>query len=170
MRVLTFDFQVVRLWEVDYLQPALRAATALLPLSVLESSAGPERIAWAESRIRRAPSLSSEERLDLLVVLGTLASRRFGDKPLSRFLRDIMLDSPFWEEQRAQERKRVEVRERLETLLTFANARGIPQPPDAEERLSQLGASSLKALVTQAVTDPDTAATELRAVLTAPKH
>ncbi|ATB51347.1 hypothetical protein [Corallococcus macrosporus] len=170
MRVLTFDFQVIRLWEVDYRQPALQAATALLPLSVLESNAGPERIAWAESRIQQAPSLSSEERLDLLVVLGTLASRRFGQDRLSRHLRHIMIDSPFWDELRAQERARTEVHERVETLLIFANARGIPQPPDAEARLSQLDASALKALVTKALTTPDTAATELRALLTAPKH
>ncbi|NVJ09019.1 hypothetical protein HUW63_27760 [Myxococcus sp. AM001] len=170
LRVLTFDFQVVRLWEVDYLQPALQAATALLPLSVLESRAGPERIAWAESRIHQAPSLSTEERLDLLVVLGTLASRRFGQDRLSHYLRDIMIDSPFWEEQRALERKRVEVHERVETLLTFADIRGIPQPPDAAERLAHLGAGPLKALVNKALATPDTAATELRAVLTAPKH
>ncbi|WP_255208295.1 hypothetical protein [Myxococcus sp. AM009] len=106
----------------------------------------------------------------MLVVLGTLASRRFGQDRLSHYLRDIMIDSPFWEEQRALERKRVEVHERVDTLLTFANARRIPQPPDVEERLSHLGAAALKALVTQAVTDPDTAATELRAILTAPQH
>ncbi|GEL74737.1 hypothetical protein [Myxococcus virescens] len=170
IRVLTFDFQVVRLWEVDYLQPALQTAAALLPLSVLESRAGPERIAWAELRIRQAPSLSTEERLDLLVVLGTLASRRFGQDRLSQHLRNIMIDSPFWEEQRALERKRVEVHERVETLLTFANVRGIPQPPDAEERLSHLGATALKALVNKALATPDTAATELRAILTPHGH
>ncbi len=170
IRVLTFDFQVVRLWEVDYLQPALQTASALIPLSVLESRAGPERIAWAESRIRQAPSLSTEERLDLLVVLGTLASRRFGQERLSQHLRDIMIDSPFWEEQRELVRVRVAVQERVQVLHTFARARGIPLPADAEERLAQLGAASLKELVTQAVTAPDTAATELRAVLTQQGH
>ncbi|QQR44391.1 hypothetical protein JKA73_36430 [Myxococcus xanthus] len=166
IRVLTFDFQVVRLWEVDYLQPTLQTAAALLPLSVLESRAGPERIAWAESRIRQAPSLSTEERLDLLVVLGTLASRRFGQDRLSQHLRNIMIDSPFWEEQRAKERARAW----SQVLRAFVEARGIPHPADVSERLEQLDASSLEALVTKAVTDPDTAATELRAVLTAPKH
>lgn len=81
-----------------------------------------------------------------------------------------MIDSPFWEELRAKERARTEVHERVETLLIFANARGIPQPTNAEERLSQLDASSLKDLVTKALTTPDTAATELRDILTAPKH
>ncbi|WP_426755898.1 hypothetical protein [Myxococcus sp. Y35] len=170
IRVLHFDFQVVRLWEVDFLQPALRAAPALLPLSVLESRAGPERIAWAEPGIDQAPSLSSEERLDLLVVLGTLASRRFGQARLSQHLRDIMIDSPFWEEQRELVRVRVQVSERVQLLLIFANARGLPQPPDAEERLAQLGAASLKDLVTKVVTAPDAAATELRAVLTPQGH
>ncbi|NOJ82657.1 hypothetical protein [Myxococcus xanthus] len=81
-----------------------------------------------------------------------------------------MQDSAFWEELRESIRRRVRVQVRIEILQTFANARGILQPPDAEERLSQLSASSLKALVNKAVTAPDTAATELRAVLTAPKH
>ncbi|NVJ18680.1 hypothetical protein [Myxococcus sp. AM010] len=166
MRVLRFDFQVIRLWEVDYRQPTLQAATALLPLSVLESNAGPERIAWAESRIQQEPSLSTEERLDLLVVLGTLASRRFGQDRLSQHLRNIMIDSPFWEEQRAKERARAW----SQVLRTFAEARGLAFPADAGERLEQLDASTLQALVNKAVTTPDLAATELRAILTAPQH
>lgn len=158
-RVLSFDFQVVRLWEVDFSQPALQAATALLPLSVMEARAGPERVAWAEARLREEPSLSSEERLDLLVVLGTLASRRFGSQKLSQFLRSIMLDSPFWEEQRALERVRICTR----TLLAFAKARGLALPPDAEQRLAQLDADALEALTQQAVTVPDEAAAALLA-------
>ncbi|WAM26318.1 hypothetical protein [Myxococcus sp. NMCA1] len=166
IRVLTFDFQVVRLWEVDYLQPTLQTAAALLPLSVLESRAGPERIAWAESRIRQAPSLSTEERLDLLVVLGTLASRRFGQDRLSHRLRDIMIDSPFWEEQRAKERTRLW----SQLLLTFAEARGLTLPSDASELLALLDAPALESLVNKAVTTPDIAATELRAILTRQGH
>lgn len=158
-RVLTFDFQVVRLWEIDFSQPALQAATALLPLSVMHFRAGPEQVAWAEARIRQEPSLSSAERLDLLVVLGSLAARRFGSQKLSAFLRNIMLDSPFWEEQRALERSRLCAR----TLLTFANNRGMALPPDAEQRLAQLGADALEALLQQAVTVPDKAAAALLA-------
>jgi hypothetical protein len=95
--MLSLHFKVVR--------PAIQAAPALLPLSVLEARAGHERVDQAEARLRQEPRLSAEERLDLLVVLGTLASRRFGSQQLSQSLRSIMLDSPFWEEQRAQERE-----------------------------------------------------------------
>jgi predicted transposase YdaD len=164
--VLSFDFQVVRLWEVDFSQPALQAATALLPLSVMETRAGPERVAWAEARLRQEPSLSSEERLDLLVVLGTLASRRFGLQRLSQSLRSIMLDSPFWEEQRAREQVRVRAR----TLMIFASTRGLALPPDAEQRLAQLDAATLEALIKQAFTAPDAAATALLAATRPPEH
>lgn len=169
-RVLSFDFQVVRLWEVDFSQPALQAATALLPLSVMETRAGPERVAWAEARLRQEPSLSSEERLDLLVVLGTLASRRFGLQRLSQSLRSIMLDSPFWEEQRALERVRERSRSCARTLMTFANARGLALPPDAEDRLAQLDAATLENLIKQAFTTPDAAATALLAATRPPEH
>ncbi|WP_240360102.1 hypothetical protein [Pyxidicoccus caerfyrddinensis] len=165
-QVLSFDFQVVRLWEVDFSQPALQAATALLPLSVMEARAGPERVAWAEARLRQEPSLSSAERLDLLVVLGTLASRRFGLQRLSQSLRSIMLDSPFWEEQRALER----ARERARTLVTFASVRGLALPTDAEQRLAQLDAVTLEALIKQAFTTPDAAATALLAATRPPEH
>jgi hypothetical protein len=164
--VLSFDFQVVRLWEVDFSQPAIQAATALLPLSVMEARAGPERVDWAEARIRQEPSLSSEERLDLLVVLGTLASRRFGLQRLSQSLRNIMLDSPFWEEQRALER----TRERARTLMTFASTRGLALPPDAEECLTQLDSSALEELIKQAFTAPDAASTALLAATRPPEH
>jgi hypothetical protein len=164
-RVLSFDFQVVRLWEVDFSQPALQAAPALLALSVMEASAGPERVAWAEARLRQDTGLSSEERLDLLVVLGTLASRRFGTQRLSHFLRSIMLDSPFWEEQRAleraQERELERVRDRARTLMTFASTRKVSLPPDAEQRLARLDATALEALIKQAFTAPDEATAAL---------
>lgn len=81
-----------------------------------------------------------------------------------------MLDSPFWEELREEIRGRVRVQVRIEILQTFANARGIPWPSEAEEHLSHLGAGPLKALVNKALATPDTAATELRAVLSASKH
>ncbi|MCY1018531.1 hypothetical protein [Pyxidicoccus sp. MSG2] len=146
---------------MDFSQPALQAAAALLPLSVMEDRAGPERIAWAEARLRQEPNLSSAERLDLLVVLGTLASRRFGSQKLSQFLRSIMLDSPFWEEQRALERVRERIRICTRTLMSFAKARGLALPPDAEQRLAQLDADALEALIEQAVTVPDKAAAAL---------
>jgi hypothetical protein len=169
-RVLSFDFQVVRLWEVDFSQPAIQAATVLLPLSVMETRAGPERVAWAEARIRQEPSLSSEERLDLLVVLGTLASRRFGLQPLSQFLRDVMLDSPFWEEQRALVRQREQIRDRARTLMTFASTRGLALPVGAVERLEQLDASTLEGLIQQAFAAPDAAAAALLAATRPPEH
>ncbi len=165
-QVLSFNFRVIRLWELDFSQPAIQAATALLPLSVMETRAGPERVAWAEARIRQEPSLSSEERLDLLVVLGTLASRRFGLQPLSQFLRNVMLDSPFWEEQRALER----VRGCIRTLMTFATTRGLALPSDAEERLAQMDASALEGIIDQAFTAPDAAATALLAAARPPEH
>jgi hypothetical protein len=167
-RVLSFDFQVVRLWEVDFSQPALQAAAALVPLSVMEEKAGPERVVWAEARVREEPGLSSEERLDLLVVLGTLAARRFGNHRLSQSLRSIMLDSPFWEEQRALEREKEraleQVRDRARTLMAFANTRGLMLPPDAEQRLARLDAASLGELIKQAFSAPETAS---QALLTA---
>ena len=49
-----------------------------------------------------------------------------------------MLDSPFWEEQRALER----ARERSRTLVTFASVRGLTLPPEAEQRLAQLDAAT----------------------------
>jgi hypothetical protein len=167
-QVLSFDFRVVRLWEVDFSLPALQAATALVPLSIMEEKAGPERVAWAEARVREEPGLSSEERLDLLVLLGSLAARRFGTQRLSQSLRSIMLDSPFWEEQRALEREKEraleQVRERARTLMTFANTRGLTLPPDAEQCLTQLDASTLGELIKQAFTAPEAAA---QALLTA---
>ncbi|MFY2560073.1 hypothetical protein ACN469_20860 [Corallococcus terminator] len=151
---LTLDFLVVRLWEVDFSQPALQAATPLLPLSVLDARAGPERATWAEARIRQATDLSTHERLDLLVVLGTLTSRRFGSAQLTPSLRNIMMDSPFWEEQRAREKAR--------TLITFARLRELTLPPEAEERLASLGASVLDQLIVLAFTQPDSALGALR--------
>jgi hypothetical protein len=70
-----------------------------------------------------------------------------------------MLDSPFWEEQRALERVRICTR----TLLAFAKARGLALLPDAEQRLAQMNADALEALTQQAVTVPDKAAIELLA-------
>ncbi|MFP2925007.1 hypothetical protein ACLESO_07270 [Pyxidicoccus sp. 3LG] len=150
---------------MDFRQPALQAATALLPLSVMEAGAEPERVAWAEARIRQEPSLSSEERLDLLVVLGTLASRRFGTQRLSQSLRSIMLDSPFWEEQRALERAQERARVHARMLVTFANGRGLTLPADAEQRLAQMNDAALEELVKQALTSPDAATTALLAAI-----
>jgi hypothetical protein len=163
--VLTFHFEVVRLWEVDFSRPALQQP-ALLPLSVLEERAGPERLEWAEARLRTAPGLSDEERLDLLVVLGSLAARRFGVARLSRALRDVMLDSPFWEEQRALERAKRSV----EVLLKFAAARKLSLPPDASERLVRLSADELEQLIEQAFTAPDVAAAQLLATVGQRSH
>lgn len=119
----------------------------------MEEKAGPERVVWAESRLRQDASLSAEERLDLLVVLGSLATRRFGDHRLSDFLRSIMLDSPFWEKQRALERARM----CSSVLLKFAKARKLVMPPDAEQRLAQQGAAALEHLVELVATEPESA-------------
>lgn len=151
---LTLDFLVVRLWEVDFSQPALQSATPLLPLSVLDARAGPERATWAEARIRQATDLSPHEQMDLLVVLGTLTSRRFGSEQLTSSLRNIMMDSPFWEEQRAREKAR--------TLLTFARLRELTLPPEAEERLAAKGEAALEQLIILAFTHPDSALRALR--------
>ncbi|NMO18875.1 hypothetical protein HPC49_20130 [Pyxidicoccus fallax] len=159
-RVLSFDFQVVRLWEVDFSLPALQAP-ALMALSVMEQTAGPERATWAEARLRQEPGLSEEERLDLLVVLGSLAARRFGAEWLSQSLRSVMLDWPFWNEAAAEERIKERVRERTRTLLMFARARGMVLPPEAEQRLIELGADRLEQLINQAFVAPDEAATAL---------
>ncbi|MBZ4417593.1 hypothetical protein [Myxococcus sp. RHSTA-1-4] len=159
-RVLSFDFQVVRLWEVDFSLPALQAP-ALLALSVMEQTAGPERAAWAEARLRREPGLSEEERLDLLVVLGSLAARRFGPRWLSQSLRSVMLDSPFWDEAAAEVRIKERVKDRTRTLLTFASTRGMVLPPEAEQRLVELGADVLEQLIKQAFAAPDDAAAAL---------
>jgi hypothetical protein len=75
-----------------------------------------------------------------------------------------MPDSPFWdfpflEEELAQERVRVCTR----TLLAFAKARGLALPLDAEQRLAQLDADTLEALIEQAFTVPDQAAAALLA-------
>ncbi|MCP3169374.1 RpnC/YadD family protein [Myxococcus qinghaiensis] len=156
-QVLAFDFLVVRLWEVDFSQPALQAATGLVPLSVLDARAGPERATWAEERLRQAKDLSSQERLDLLIVLGTLTSRRFGSERLSQSLRNIMIDSPFWEELRALERSRV----CAQTLVTFARTRELTVSPEEEQRLAAMDESELARLITLAFTSPDAA---LRAV------
>jgi hypothetical protein len=163
-RVLAFDFQVVRLWEVDFSRPELQQP-ALLPLSVLEERALPARVAWAEERLQAAPGLSAEERLDLLVVLGTLATRRFGSGWLSQSLRNIMLDSPFWEEQRAKERRETQVR----MLLEFATARGASISPEAQARLLGLESDVLTGLVRQLATAPDAAAIE-RLLSSAEQH
>ncbi|WP_163865931.1 hypothetical protein [Myxococcus eversor] len=160
-QVLAFDFLVVRLWEVDFSQPALQAATGLVPLSVLDARAGPERATWAEERLRQATDLSSQERLDLLVVLGTLTSRRFGSHHLSQSLRSIMMDSPFWEELRAQERALERTRDRARTLVTFAHSRELTVSPEEEQRLAAMDESELARLISLAFTSPDAA---LRAV------
>ncbi|NVJ23709.1 hypothetical protein HUW62_21005 [Myxococcus sp. AM011] len=160
-QVLAFDFLVVRLWEVDFSQPALQAATGLVPLSVLDARAGPERATWAEERLRQATDLSSQERLDLLVVLGTLTSRRFGSERLSPSLRSIMIDSPFWEELRAQERALERTRDRARTLVTFAHSRELTVSPEEEQRLAAMDESELARLISLAFTSPDAA---LRAV------
>ncbi|WP_426734649.1 hypothetical protein [Myxococcus faecalis] len=157
---LTLDFLVVRLWEVDFSQPALQAATPLLPLSVLDARAGPERATWAEARIRQATDLSAREQMDLLVVLGTLTSRRFGSEQLTSSLRNIMMDSPFWDEQRAL----VRAREKARTLLTFARLRELTLPPEAEERLAAKGEAALEQLLILAFSHPDEALRALRDV------
>ncbi|WP_237080850.1 hypothetical protein [Myxococcus xanthus] len=77
-----------------------------------------------------------------------------------------MIDSPFWEEQRAKERTRLW----SQLLLTFAEARGLTLPSDASELLALLDAPALESLVNKAVTTPDIAATELRAILTRQGH
>src|SRR5215217_359430 len=161
-QVLAFDFLVVRLWEVDFSQPALQAATGLVPLSVLDARAGPERATWAEERLRQAKDLSSQERLDLLIVLGTLTSRRFGSERLSPSLRSIMIDSPFWEELRAQERALERTRERARTLVTFAHSRELTVSSEEEQRLSAMDEAELARLITLAFTAPDTALRALR--------
>jgi hypothetical protein len=159
-RVLSLDFQVVRLWEVDFSLPALQAH-ALLALSVMERTAGPERVPWAEARLRQAPGLSEEERLDLLVVLGSLATRRFGARWLSTSLRNVMLDSPFWDEAAAEVRIKERVQERTRTLLMFASTRGMVLSPEAEQRLVELGADRLEQLIRQSYAAPDDAAQAL---------
>jgi|GEM_PF-5708787 len=161
-QVLAFDFLVVRLWEVDFSQPALQAATGLVPLSVLDARAGPERATWAEERLRQAKDLSSQERLDLLIVLGTLTSRRFGSERLSPSLRSIMIDSPFWEELRAQERALERTRERARTLVTFAHSRELTVSSEEEQRLAAMDEAELARLITLAFTAPDTALRALR--------
>ncbi|MCP3142991.1 hypothetical protein [Pyxidicoccus xibeiensis] len=103
----------------------------------------------------------------MLVVLGTLASRRFGTQRLSHSLRSIMLDSPFWEEQRALERARERVLVHARMLVTFANARGLALPADAEQRLAQMNDAALEELVKQALTSPDAAVTALLAAIRA---
>ncbi|MFY1829490.1 hypothetical protein ACN47A_26490 [Myxococcus fulvus] len=155
---LTLDFLVVRLWEVDFSQPALQSATPLLPLSVLDARAGPERAAWAETRIRQATDLSPREQMDLLVVLGTLTSRRFGSEQLTSSLRNIMMDSPFWDEQRALER----ARDRARTLINFARVRELTLPPDSQERLAAMGEAALDQLLILAFSHPDAALRTLR--------
>ncbi len=75
-----------------------------------------------------------------------------------------MLDSPFWEEQRALEREKERARDRARTLMTFASTRGLTLPPDAEQRLTQLDAATLGELIKQAFTAPEAAA---QALLTA---
>ncbi len=173
-RVLAFDFQVVRLWEVDFSLPALQAP-ALLALSVMEEKAGPERVAWAETRLHQEAGLSSEQRLDLLVVLGTLAARRFGKGWLSQSLRSVMLDSPFWEEAKAeviaQERARMRTQEHARTcaaVLKFARARRLVLPPDAEQRLEQLEPTALEQLLDLALTAPE-AATQALLIAVSPE-
>lgn len=161
-QVLAFDFLVVRLWEVDFSQPALQAATGLVPLSVLDARAGPERATWAEERLRQAQDISSQERLDLLVVLGTLTSRRFGSERLSQALRNIMIDSPFWDELRAQERVLERARDRARTLVTFARTRELTVSSEQEQRLAAMDESELARLITLAFTFPDAALRELR--------
>jgi hypothetical protein len=160
-RVLSFDFQVVRLWEVDFSLPALQAP-ALLALSVMEEKAGPERVAWAETRLRQEASLSEEERLDLLVVLGSLAARRFGTERLSQPLRSVMLDSPFWDEERAKDRAR--------TLLKFAKVRKLVMPPEAEQRLAQLGAAKIEQLIELTWSDPEAATQAILAAVRQQGH
>ncbi|QSQ12149.1 hypothetical protein [Myxococcus landrumensis] len=151
--VLTLDFLVVRLWEVDFTQPALQSATGLLPLSVLDARAGPERADWAEARIREAKELSADEQMDLLVVLGTLTSRRFGIQRLTPSLRNIMTESAFWDELIAFARTRFHA----QALMTFAATRGLTVPREAEEHLIAKGESALKQIHTLAFTHPDAA-------------
>jgi hypothetical protein len=92
----------------------------------------------------------------LLVVLGSLAARRFGTERLSQSLRSVMLDSPFWDEERAKDRAR--------SLLTFAQGRKLVLPGDAEQRLKQLGSAALQRLLDLALTEPEAAT---QALLTA---
>lgn len=54
--------------------------------------------------------------------------------------------------------------------MTFAHARGLALPPDAEERLAQLDAATLEDLIKQAFTTPDAAATALVAATRPPEH
>lgn len=72
-----------------------------------------------------------------------------------------MLDSPFWEEQRALEREKEraleQVRERTRTLLKFAKARKLALPPDAEQRLTQLEPAALEQLIDLVVAEPEAA-------------
>lgn len=53
--------------------------------------------------------------------------------------------------------------------MTFASARGLALPPDAEQRLAQLDADTLQALIEQAFTAPEAAATALLAATRSPK-
>jgi hypothetical protein len=172
-RVLSFDFRVVRLWEVDFSLPALQAP-ALLALSVMEEKAGPERVAWAEAQVRKAPGLSSEERLDLLVVLGSLAARRFGTRWLGQSLRSVMLESPFWDEMLAEERVKMRAQQHARTsalvLQKFAKARQLVLPPDAEQRLMQLKPAALDQLIDLMVSEPEAASTALLAAVSQNGH
>jgi hypothetical protein len=80
-----------------------------------------------------------------------------------------MPDAPFFEfpllpemeEEREKERALEQVRDRARTLMTFASTRGLRLPPDAEQRLTQLDASTLGELIQRAFTAPEAAAQSL---------
>ncbi|GEN13308.1 hypothetical protein MFU01_83450 [Myxococcus fulvus] len=75
-----------------------------------------------------------------------------------------MVDSPFWEELRAEICAHVRAQVRAETLMIFARVHGLTLPPEAEDRLVSRGESNLEQLIMLAFTQPDAALGALREV------
>ena len=163
--VLLFHFRVIRLWEVDFSRPELQHPVGWA-LSVLEARATVERLTWAEEQIQHDKSVDEGERRDLLVVLGTLAERRWGEKLLNSTLRSLMMESPFWEKAAAEVRTKAHaeglaegrVGGLVEAIRAIAKARGVAWPATLDGELLRRDEAALEGLVREVAAAPSPAA------------
>lgn len=125
--VMTYPFEVVRLWELDPAPILGGELGALLPLVPLMRGAAPEQLPELAGKVLELPSLDTLSQADLITMLVGFGALRFPDANIwsllrsshmfSELIEELIEDSPFFRqvrdaaEQKSREKGREEGRQ-----------------------------------------------------------